>query len=314
MKNLLKWVLLLLVSASSAFAQVKVEVSFDQEQFLPNEVMIAKVRILNNAGQTLVLGNDFEWLSITVESPKFGIINQTMPLEQVGEISLPSAYRATRKVDLSKSFELSRLGRYTIIAEVSIPEWGGLYTSAPRNFDISPGTTLKEIPFGVPGEDPQGRPEFRKYLLLQANHMKDNRLYVRITDLQEDHTFKMFPLGSLISFSKPEAQLDTWNNLHVLFQTGAKSFRFTSISPDGTLMTRQNHEYHGNSRPVLGVAENGAVRVKGGIQRVTGTDLPPPDFNQPKSTVEVVTPPAPAAPLKATEDDKPTDAKRSKKN
>jgi hypothetical protein len=299
----------------TASAQIKVQVSFDQEQFLPNESIMAKVKVSNSSGQNLVFGVDAEWLSITVESPKFGIINEGKPLEQVGEFSLPSAHSATRKVDLIKSIDMSRVGRYTIIAEVYIAQWGGVYTSAAKEFIISPGTTLKELTFGIPTETGKGSPEFRKYQLIQANHLKDNRLYLRITDLGEEHTYKIFPLGPQLSFSNPEAQLDTWNNLHVLFQIGARSFQSLTVSPDGILMTRQTHEYSGDSRPILTVREDGAVRVKGGIRRPAGSDLPPPDFNAPKETVERVSAPTAetAAGLRPGEAAKPADAKRSKK-
>jgi hypothetical protein len=81
-------------------------------------------------------------------------------------------------------------------------------------------------------------------------------------------------LGSLVSFSRPEAQIDKESNLHVLFQTGARSFNYSMVSPDGILRVRQTHDYTG-TRPALKI-NDGRIRVSGGMRRSTSTDLPPP--------------------------------------
>src|SRR5687768_10537568 len=56
------------LSTASICAQVRVELSFEQETYLPQEPLYASVRIYNSSGQTLVLGKDDDWLSFTVEA------------------------------------------------------------------------------------------------------------------------------------------------------------------------------------------------------------------------------------------------------
>ena len=51
-----------------ATAQVRVEVTLDQGQFLPGETLVAAVRITNRSGQTLRLGGQPDWLTFSVES------------------------------------------------------------------------------------------------------------------------------------------------------------------------------------------------------------------------------------------------------
>lgn len=268
---------LLCFLAVQAKAQIQVELSFDQEQFLPSEELLAKVRITNSSGQTLVLGKDNAWLSFLIEARDGSIVRIRKPLDVTGEFMLPSAHRGTKIVDLSEAFDLTRYGRYEVTARVQIKEWGAqTFQSKTRVFDISKGVKLWETAFGVPSLEPNGKPEIRKYVLAQANHVKDIHLYARITDQDEEYTYKMFSIGPMISFSRPEAQLDQWSNLHVMYQKGAHSFLYTVITPDGLLLSRQTWDYS-NTRPKL-AARNGRISVKGGVRRISSSDLPPPDL------------------------------------
>ena len=277
MKRLCTLALLCLLSLSVAKAQIQVELSFDQEQFLPGEELLAKVRIQNLSGQTLTLGLDNTWLAFTVEPLDRSVVHMKKPLDVQAEFQLPSAHRATKLVDLSESYELKKYGRYQVRARVRIDQWGGqTFESNSRVFDISTGVKLWETSFGVPSLEPNGRPEIRKYILSQANHVKDIHLYARITDQNEEYTYKMFSIGAMISFSRPEAQLDQWSNLHILYQKGAHSFLYTVVTPDGLMLSRQTWEYT-DTRPKL-VGVDGSISVRGGARRISASDLPPPDL------------------------------------
>jgi hypothetical protein len=179
---------------------------------------------------------------------------------------------AHRTVDLMPYYDLSKPGRYTVSACVKIKQWNEQVHSGAKTFDISRGTKIWEQEFGVPANG-GGSPEARKYALQQANYGKRLMLYVRLTDLNENKVFRVFPAGPLVSFNRPEAQIDRTSNLHVLFQTGAHSFFYEVISPDGEMLLRQTHDYTG-TRPVLRNGEDGKTFIAGGIRRVTANDLP----------------------------------------
>ena len=101
------------------------------------------------------------------------------------------------------------------------------------------------------------------------------KLYVRVTDQAGSRVFRMFPIGPLISFSSPEHQIDKSSNLHVLYQTGAKSFNYSVINPDGKWLIRQTYEYT-DTRPILRMDGEGRIYVGGGNRRISSDDLPPP--------------------------------------
>jgi hypothetical protein len=275
---------LLLSAPAALFAQLRVELEFDQDTYLPNEAMFAIVRIYNSSGQSLKLGLDNEWLTFQVESVDGKIVEQRKPADVLGEFTLPSASRARKMVNLAEAYDLTRFGRYHVSATVRVPEWGETFsTMRPKPIGIATGVTMWESTFGIPSDKSGERPELRKFQLVQANNKKQLSLYVRITDESEAHTYTLFTLGQLVGFSKPEPQMDRWSNLHVLYQDSAHTFRYFTITPDGMLLTRQTWEI-GERRPAMTLNAEGRISVTGGVRKVSASDLPPPELASEKKS------------------------------
>jgi hypothetical protein len=260
-------------------AQVTVELVLDQEQYLPSETVIVGVRITNLSGQPLKFGETADWLQFSVESrdQNFVVSKDREPSTE-GEFILESSKVATRNVDIAPYFNLSRVGRYLIIATVKISQWNQEIVSQPKGFDIINGVRLWEQAFGVPPNSDDvssgAPPEFRKYILQKATYLKQLRLYVRVTDMTEVKTFRVFPVEKVLSFSNPEAYVDRNSNLHLLNQVGPRSFIYCVVGTEGQLLVRQRHDYTQSSRPTLKVDDTGLVRVIGGARRLAVDDLP----------------------------------------
>ena len=257
-------------------AQVSVDLALDQDQFLPGESLMVGVRITNFSGQTLHLGKDSDWLHITLEGRDNYVVPTTADLPVQGEFDVESSKIVTRRVDVAPCFALTSPGRYMVSATVKLKDWDKELVSKQQSFDIIAGTTLWEQDVGVSAPAASHRPpEVRKYALQQAIHLKRMKLYVRVTDQAGSRVFRVFPIGPLISFSSPEHQIDKSSNLHVLYQTGAKSFNYSVINPDGKLLIRQTHEYS-DTRPILRMDGEGRIYVGGGNRRISSDDLPLP--------------------------------------
>lgn len=263
-------------------AQVTVEVTLEQEQFLGGEALPAAVRITNRSGQTLRFGSEPDWLTFLVESRDGFIVVKNGEVPVLGEFALESSKVATRHVDLAPYFALSRPGAYKVTATVRVKAWDATLTAKPKSFDIIQGAKLWSQDFGVPaaaGVTNQS-PEVRTYTLQQANYLRTQlRLYLRLTDAAESKVIKVFSLGPMVSFSQPEPQLDKFSNLHLLYQNGARSFNYSVVTPDGDMVVRQTYDY-ANSRPRLQVDRDGKFVVAGGVRRVTSNDLPAPKSSQ----------------------------------
>jgi hypothetical protein len=276
MKKIVLLAAILLTMLNPLCAQIGVEVTLNQEQFLPGEALPAAVRITNRSGQTLHLGADPDWLTFSVESADGTIVLKSGEVPVIGEFALGSSKVATKRVDIAPYFSLTQPGRYSVVATVRIRNWNDALSSPPKSFDVIEGAKLWEQEFGVPPASGASNtaPELRKYILQQANYLKHQLgLYLRLTDASGAKAFRVFPIGPMLSFSRPEAQVDKLSNLHVLYQYGPRAFSYTVFNPAGDLIVRQTHDYI-NTRPRLQADPDGNIVVFGGVRRLTTTDVP----------------------------------------
>jgi hypothetical protein len=277
MKLLGLFIAILVAPVFTAPAQVTVNLTLEQDQFLPGEALPVAVHITNQSGQSLQFGAEPDWLTFSVEAADdFIVVKNSDPPVQ-GEFSLDSSQVATKRVDLEPCFDLKRAGHYRIIATVRIKDWNTEITSPPQGFDIIDGAKLWSQVFGVPL--PAGvsnrPPEVRKYTLEEANYLHSQlRMYVQVTDESGAIVFKVRAIGPMVSFSQPDAQLDRLSNLHVLYQSGAASFLYSVINPNGDLTSQEIYDYL-DVRPRLRVGNDGSINVLGGVRRVKPQPIPP---------------------------------------
>ncbi len=79
----------------------------------------------------------------------------------------------------------------------------------------------------------------------------------------------------MVSFGRPEPQVDKFSNMHLLYQNGPHSYHYVVINPDGEIIARRTYDY-GDKRPRLAPDTEGKVIVAGGVRRPTPNDIPPP--------------------------------------
>jgi hypothetical protein len=267
---------LALLTFFTASAQVSVDMVLDQGEFLPGESLPVAVKITNRSGQPLHLGADADWLTFNVESDDGFIIGKISDVPVAGEFTVESSQVATKRVDLQPYFLLTRPGRYHVTATVRIKDWNAVIASAKQDFNVISGAEFWSQEFGLPA--PAGvtnrAPEVRKYTLLEANYLRRQlQMYVMVTDASKSQVFKVSVIGPMISFSQPEAQLDRSSNLHVLYQSGSSAFLYTIINPNGEIAHQEIYDYF-NTRPRLGMNDDGGVVVVGGVRRVKPGELP----------------------------------------
>ncbi|MGO8928860.1 MAG: hypothetical protein ACLQU3_18485 [Limisphaerales bacterium] len=274
-------------------AQVTVEVTQDQDQFLPGETMVTAVRITNRSGQDMRLGREEDWLTFSVQASGNQVVPKNGDVPVVGEFILESSKVVTKRVDLAPYFSANHPGRFSVTATVRIKDWNEEITSPPKSFDIIDGARLWEQDIGVPNADAPSNstPEVRKYILQQANYLRSElRLYIRLTDASGAKTFRVFPVGRMVSFGRPEPQVDKFSNLHLLFQDGAHSFNYIVVNPEGEVIARRTYDYV-DKRPRLEPDQDGKVLVVGGVRRVSPTDVPP---SKPSTAAEEAPKPLPS--------------------
>jgi hypothetical protein len=282
---------------SAEVGGVSLDILFEHDQFLVGEPVTVGVRLINRSGRTLELGKDNSWLRFSVET------NEKKPVRQydnpsVSDVfSLPNMKMGTKVVTLTPSFDFSQPGRYFITASVLIPNWSGPITGRSKPLDVTAGILLGDVEFGVPAINgvPNAEPETRRYALRQADPRGQLTLYFTLTDKSGSRVYRAFPICGMVSFSKPDLQLDDHSNAHILNQIDAKNFIYYEINFEGVIVGRQTYEYT-KTRPRLARNASGQIVVGGGFRVVTKTDLPPPELPEPDPTTPDPTPPDAPAP------------------
>lgn len=267
---------LILALALPAFfhgsAQVTVSLAMHQQEFLPGESIPVAVKITNRSGRQLYFGKAANWLTFSVESVDGFVVIKKSNVPVQGVFHLESSQMGTKNVDIAPYFVMTKPGRYRITATLRIQDWPEDMTSAPASFSIVPGVELWSQDFGVPATN--GVPVMRKYTLEQANYLNSQmRLYVQLSDTAEAIIYRTTALGPMVSFSQPQAQVDRWSRLHVLWQAGARSFNYSVVNPNGEVADTDIYDDF-NTRPRLKVNEKGDVLVAGGVRRPKPGELP----------------------------------------
>ena len=276
--NYLLFYLILFVAGFSlppANAQVTATLEINKSQLLPRETFFVRLKIVNFSGQTLVFGEDNNWLQFQIENEVGEVINPiSEPPNVEGRFTVESSIRATKQIDLSSFYALEKAGRYKITAKLYVKQWGRLLSVNPVKFDIVNGSVLWQQMFGVPlkkGELPS-QLKRRRYVLQKAKNLRMMTLYVRVDDGPDGRVHKVSPVCPMVTFNEPVAQVDPTGNLHVLCQSGARTYNYSVLSPDGVIKIRHHYNIVG-SRPRLGFRE-GKIVVVGGLKLLRPDDVP----------------------------------------
>jgi hypothetical protein len=192
-----------------------------------------------------------------------------------GEFELDTAKMGTKWFDIMPYFSVQQFGWYKVSAVVKIPELNETLSTSPLFFEVVRGRKIWEQKFGVIINQADGSSwvQGRKYSLIEASSLKHYRLYLRLTDADDNKVYLVYSLGPKVSFAEPEAQLDKNNQLHVLTQAGASFFRYFIIETTGQIIGRQSFDFS-NSRPGLRKDLDGKIKVVGGKRRISDDDLP----------------------------------------
>lgn len=266
---------------SLAQAQIEVEIVLDQTHFLPREDLKVGVRIINRSGEILTLGHDNHWLKLSVEARDGFVVHRKGNVPVEGVFELESAMMGTRWLNVGPYFDMDTPGVYVVTAIVFIEDWNKQFTSKPATVNILQGTSIYKQKFGIPDTSQPGSPPvLREYLLQQAIYLEEIKLYMKLVEPEQDQVVRVFPLGRMVQFSRPEVQIDQNSNLHVLYQNGMRRFGYYQIDTDGFVVARRTYVIAG-SRPTLRFNQEGQVLVVGGQRQRNEFDIPPE-----KETVE----------------------------
>ncbi|MDQ6861672.1 MAG: hypothetical protein M3032_11030 [Verrucomicrobiota bacterium] len=265
-----------IVLATSARAQIQVDLKFKRVQYIAYEPIVATVEITNLAGRDIELhdagGERWFGFEITADEGRF---LERLNSEPEPPLRIESGKTVSRKVNLTPLFPIHDLGPYHAKANLYFADLDKFFYSPAKVFQVVDVRPFWQRTVGVPqGERGAGEP--RTYSLMSNRFPDHTSLYVRIEDKSSGAVYNTFSLGRSIAFDEPQAEIDVANRLHVLHCAAPRTWSYARIGPNGELLSHSTI-LETKTRPRLRRTADGAVNVNGGM-----VDAPVPSKSTPK--------------------------------
>jgi hypothetical protein len=261
----LRWpVFCLGLAASTAVAQIQVELKFPRLQYIAYEPVVANVTITNLAGRDVDLRDNGSrtWFGFEVT----GADGQSIP--QISNVStealtIATGKRVTRKINLTPLYGVHDFGTYRVRAHIYFADLNKFFYSATKVFEVSDARPIWQKTVGVPPEDGASG-SARTYSLMTNRFPDHTSLYVRVENKDAGLVYATYSLGQVIAFDQPEAEFDRSNQLHVLYCAAPRTWSYARVGLNGELISRASFG-ETKTRPRLVHSDDGVVRVAGGM-------------------------------------------------
>lgn len=253
--------------APGAHAQVQVQLKFSRLQYIADEPLIATIAITNRAGRDIDLQNTEgqEWFGFEITRGEGETIGPSQPAENE-PLHLGAGQTVTRKINLTPLFPVQDFGVYHVRAHVYFAEFGRYFYSPAKVVEVTTAKPIWKQSVGVPDATPQTG-DVRTYSLLTNRFADHSSLYVRVEDETRGTVYATYPLGHIISFDEPHAEIDQRNRLHVPQCVAPRTWSSATIGLDGQLLARETF-LETKTRPHFKRTAEGDITIVGGMRDV----------------------------------------------
>jgi hypothetical protein len=259
----LKILAVALVCASSAQAQLATSLRLTKKNYLAGEPVMATVTITNHAGRELIFQSDgrFQWLGFAIKNSNGNPINPRGNAH-FGSMKIGAGQSLAREVDLSRHFQLSKPGNFSVAAIIHLP--GGSNDASSTNrvfFNQNPGRLFWSQKVGIAGSSTNTR----EYRILNFTGDSKSHIYAQILNSRTGQFVRTFRLGEILTLRKPLATVDRNQRMHVLFLATPTLWVHCVINTDGKLIERDLHRRGSHGDPKLLTFGDGTVRIANSI-------------------------------------------------
>jgi hypothetical protein len=250
--------------ASTAVAQIQVELKFSRLQYIAYEPVVANVTITNLAGREVDLRDNGSqaWFGFEVT----GADGQSIP--QISNVStealtIATGQRVTRKINLTPLYGVHDFGTYRVRAHIYFADFNKFFYSPTKVFGVSDARPIWQKTVGVPPDDGASG-SARTYSLMTNRFPGHTSLYVRVENKDSGLVYATYSLGQVIAFDQPQAEFDHSNQLHVLYCAAPRTWSYARVGLNGELISRASFA-ETKTRPRLVHSEDGVIKVAGGM-------------------------------------------------
>jgi hypothetical protein len=253
----MRLLLTLLLSAfglAAARGQFELTLRAEKSGYLLYEPVDLVCTVRNTSAQAATLGESAPHavVSLRIRDPQ-GLSPRRREAPLLEEaIPLESDHQATFRLRLTRAFEITQAGIYTL--ELQVAQGGLVHTSAKVMVEILRGTEIGR----VLGVNPP-----RLFLISSANRREGVFLYLRVDNPEQTESYGVWEVDRHLAGRPPERLFDGAGRLHLLHQSAPYQFTHVVLSPEGQPVSRQRYKQvfsdtHLRRRP------DGSVEVQGG--------------------------------------------------
>ena len=271
--------LAILFFAALLNADVVMKLSMPRDHYMIYEPVIVSLALRNTSGQSLIFGHEAEFKG-SLEIGLFDMHNRPVrgsgtKVDLKGLILRPGVDHYIR-VNISKWVNMHRAGSFKIKLFISHPMLKNEYESNICTFDITNGNIFWRRDFGIPnlqgaqlGEDLKTR----TYLIKTLQNKSDIHFYLFVED--KDKVYAVKQLGILLGRELPSFELDSLNQLHMLFPISTKQFSYVVFDWHGREEKRRLYRTSRTIPAICRQGSSGDVSVVGGELILPGEGYSP---------------------------------------
>jgi hypothetical protein len=251
-------------AATSALAQIQVELKFPRLQYISYEPVVANLTITNLAGRDVDLhdAGGQSWFGFEVT----GNGDQSIaPISNASTepLKISAGKRVTRKINLTPLFAVHDFGTYRVRAHIYFADLNKFFYSPTKVFEVSDARPIWQKTVGIPAEGGASG-NARTYSLMTNRFPDHTSLYVRVEDKDSGIVYATYSLGQVIAFDQPQAEFDRDNQLHVLYSAAPRTWGYARVGLNGELVSRASFS-ETKTRPRLVHSNDGVVKISGGM-------------------------------------------------
>ena len=263
MRNMALFLVFSFISGA-ANAQIQVQLKFNRLQYIAYEPLIATVTITNRAGRDIDLRDEDgqHWFGFEVTRNEGQSIGSATTPESP-PLRIEASRSVTQKINLTPLFPMQEFGAYHVRAHVYFADVGRYFYSPVKVIEITDARPIWKQSVGVPGSTGLSG-DARTYSLMTNRFPDHTSLYVRVEDENRGIVYATYPLGHVIAFDDPQAEIDRENRLHVLHCVAPRAWSHATIGLNGQLLARSTL-LETKTRPHFKRSVDGDVAVVGGM-------------------------------------------------
>jgi hypothetical protein len=267
--------------ATTAGAQIQVDLKLKRFQYIAYEPLIVTISITNLAGRDVDLRDSAgqPWFGFEIKGKDGETIAPLPSATSQPPLTIAAGKKVTQRIDLNTLFSMHDFGAYHIRAHIYFGDLDKFFYSQTKVVEVTGARPIWQKTVGVPdGTDGSG--SLRTYSLLSNRFVDHTSLYVRVEDKDRGIVYATYPLGHAIAFGEPQAEVDQANQLHVLHCAAPRRWTYSAVGLNGQLLAHSTF-MEAKSRPRLVHTVEGNVAVRGGILDKTASASAAP-ANAPK--------------------------------